>query len=386
MMKPIEKTEIAPGVAISKISYGCAPIGGLFSAAAEQTSINAIQAALAQGINYFDSALLYGGGKSLETLGVGLGEYPPADTVLSFKVGRVLVDRPEDVPAGKEPQPISEYEGDGKRWFYYDYSKEGVKKAFEQSLDHLNRGRRAKGWEPLTQQNTNFAVLVHDPGRAEHPATQPAVMRLVLDEAFPELLKMQKAGTIKAYGVGTNEIRTALETLADPNISLVLPAGRFTALCNNAPTAPREITADSGLLPELLAQMRKHPNKPKIIAAAIGNSGLGYGGPNYNYRSASERVIDFRDKVRNAVKNYNESHSTDVRMNDVLVQYPLIYGDDLVATCMPGPRNVSEVEQAATSYHTQIPQELWQSLESQGLISSPQQAINPVTKRGARRQ
>ncbi|MDX2072787.1 MAG: aldo/keto reductase [Alphaproteobacteria bacterium] len=365
------KKNVLPGAGnleISELSFGGAPIAGLFDEVGEQSAIRAVQSAMQAGINFFDSALLYGGGKSLEILGEALGEHPPKDVVVSFKVGRVLVDSPDQVPDGKECKEIEGFAGDKR--YYYDYSKEGVQKAFEQSMECFNRGRAKKGWAPLTAKDLNLLVLVHDPGKAEHGAAQPAVMSAVMRESFPALWEMQQQGIIKGYGIGTNEIGPCLRALDDPHISVLLPAGRFTLLCNGATAAPQQIQEDSRNLPALLNKIKTHSNQPRIIAAAIGNSGLGYGGPNYNYAPASSEVKAFREKVAVSLQDYNGSHGTNYTMPQLLARYALDQGDGLVATVMPGPRSESEVQQAVDAHQATIPDDLWKYLADRGLTSS----------------
>jgi D-threo-aldose 1-dehydrogenase len=289
MTQALPRVPLANGVEVSRVSFGCAALGGLYEAVDKQQALDAVQKALQSGINYFDSALLYGGGRSLEVLGEALGKNLPEDLVISFKVGRVLLDDKTSLPPGKEAQNIGGFpEAEGKQ-FYYDYSAQGVQKAYEQSLEYLNRSRLDKGWPPITLENTQLMILVHDPGVAEHGDRQPEIMQQVLEEAYPELYRMQQQNKIKAYGLGTNEIGPCVESLRDDHIGFFLPAGRCTLLCNNAPAASEEIKKDSRLLPQFLEKLRERreqalPGKsqPALIAAAIGNSSLGYGGDRYN--------------------------------------------------------------------------------------------------------
>ena len=56
-------------VEISRLSLGTAPLAGLFKSVENGESDQLIKTALAQGINYFDTAPLYGHGLSEERLG-----------------------------------------------------------------------------------------------------------------------------------------------------------------------------------------------------------------------------------------------------------------------------------------------------------------------------
>ena len=74
---------------LSRLSLGTAPLAGLFSAVKDQDSDDLIRTALDQGINYFDTAPLYGHGSSEMRLGRILKNVTQP-FVLETKVGRVL--------------------------------------------------------------------------------------------------------------------------------------------------------------------------------------------------------------------------------------------------------------------------------------------------------
>src|SRR5205085_12089740 len=101
-----------------------------------------VAAAWGAGIRCFDTAPLYGHGLSERRLGRVLRGYPRDAFVLSSKVGRVLEPDPDfdpgifRVPRGLAPR--------------FDYSRDGVLRSIEQSLDRLGLDRLD-------------VVLVHDP-------------------------------------------------------------------------------------------------------------------------------------------------------------------------------------------------------------------------------
>src|SRR5262245_36567154 len=77
-------------LAVSALGFGAAPLGGLYSAVAVADAGAAVEAALAAGVTYFDTAPLYGHGLSERRLGDALREVCRDDFVLSTKVGRLL--------------------------------------------------------------------------------------------------------------------------------------------------------------------------------------------------------------------------------------------------------------------------------------------------------
>ena len=86
-----------PGVTVTELGFGGAPVGNLYTAVSDDGAVAAIDAAWECGIRYFDTAPHYGLGLSEQRLGKALARQPRSQTVLSTKVGRLLV------PAGLGP-------------------------------------------------------------------------------------------------------------------------------------------------------------------------------------------------------------------------------------------------------------------------------------------
>lgn len=372
--RPIHNDDPTRELDVSELSMGMAPLGGLFTDVDQTQAHQTIHAALGRGVNYIDAALFYGGGKALQFLGVGIGEHPAKDLRISFKVGRVLVNDTEATElaaTGTKIQDIDGYVCGDYSKYYYDYSAKGVKRAFDQSMEQLNVERTKLGWKKLTPEDLNIIVLVHDPEVASRvPGTNPDnILNQLLKEAYPTLKRLQDDKQIIGYGLGTNEFDICLKSLTDPFISFFLPAGRFTLLCNGADQAPYQIWCDSNQAELFLNKLRQHPNQPKIIAAAIGNSGLGYGADIYNYAPASKEVIVFRNKIFVALNEYNTKHKTNISIHQLLVQYPLVFGGKDVVTVMPGPRSAEEFNQCYSAYQNEVPMGLWKFLQFEGLIN-----------------
>jgi len=76
---------------LSQMGFGAAPLGNLFTPLSEKEAFETIQAALAAGIRYFDTAPFYGHGLSEHRLSTALRAVPRDDFTLSTKVGRLLV-------------------------------------------------------------------------------------------------------------------------------------------------------------------------------------------------------------------------------------------------------------------------------------------------------
>ncbi len=64
---------------VSALSFGCGAVGGLLVKGERAAMVQAVARAIELGINYFDTAALYGDGKSEENLGLALAELGAAD-------------------------------------------------------------------------------------------------------------------------------------------------------------------------------------------------------------------------------------------------------------------------------------------------------------------
>jgi aryl-alcohol dehydrogenase-like predicted oxidoreductase len=80
------------GLRVSLLGFGCGGVGGLMIAGDYPTMIRAVERAVAAGINYFDTAQVYGNGRSEENLGRVLHELKP-DVVVGTKVQLTEIDK-----------------------------------------------------------------------------------------------------------------------------------------------------------------------------------------------------------------------------------------------------------------------------------------------------
>ncbi|MDO4550313.1 MAG: aldo/keto reductase [Planctomycetia bacterium] len=129
-------------IKISVIGMGCWAIGGwMWGGTEEKDSISAIHAALDVGINFFDTAPMYGYGRSEEILGRALVGRPRDQVVLATKCG--LICSQEDWPEGKGEFHFYATEngaGNGARSDFrvYKYLRpESIREELESSLRRL---------------------------------------------------------------------------------------------------------------------------------------------------------------------------------------------------------------------------------------------------------
>src|SRR5687768_12409726 len=93
---PIDSTERVPlghtGLVVTRLSFGGASIGGLFSDVTDEDAIGMVRHAWDIGVRSFDTAPLYGYAASERRMGAALRARPRDAFVLSTKVGRLVRD------------------------------------------------------------------------------------------------------------------------------------------------------------------------------------------------------------------------------------------------------------------------------------------------------
>jgi aryl-alcohol dehydrogenase-like predicted oxidoreductase len=165
------------GLRLSVLGFGCGAVGGLMVRGDVADQRRAVARALDAGVNYFDTAVLYGDGESEKNLGRVLRELKPADAVVGTKVR---------VPPGA---PIAD----------------AITASLEGSLARLGLERVDifHLHNPVTETGGDSALGV----------------RQVLDEAVPALERLREQGKIRFFG---------LTALGDtPALHRVIDAGAF---------------------------------------------------------------------------------------------------------------------------------------------------------------
>ena len=315
-------------VALTKLGFGAAPIGNLYTAVGDRDAIAAVHHAWAQGIRYFDTAPYYGYGLSEQRLGAALSDVPRDSYTLSTKVGRT-VSRDTGPTEGTDGFATS-----GRAMF--DYSRDGIRRAVDASLQRL----RVQYIDIL---------LLHDIGELTHGARHAEVMRQVFDESLPTLAELKRDGVCGAVGLGVNEQAVCLEVLAETSLDCIMLAGRYTLLEQ----------ANSALLLEEATR-----RAVSIIVAGPYNSGLlsAAEGPGltYNYAPANPEVLD------TALQLYHASWDANIDIGAAALQFPLAH--PAVVSVVAGMRSRDEVVSAIRRFNTEIPGTFWQTLKEQGLL------------------
>lgn len=287
------------------------------TAASEATTI--IQRSLELGLNYLDTAPMYGVGESERRYGQALRGRPRQSYVLSTKVGRVLH------PA--EP-------GSAHMAWSFDFSRQGILQSFTSSLERL-------GFDYVD------LLYVHDPDHHYEAARA---------HAFPTLLELRAQGRVQAIGAGMNQWQMELQFAREGHCDCFLLAGRYTLL-------------DQTALAEFLPYCAEHGIS--VMAGGPYNSGILAVGPRagatFNYRAAEPEMVAKAERLYAVCTRHH------VPLKAAALQFILAH--PAIASVIPGARSVAEVEDNVRMVEWPIPIALWDELKHERLL--PEAAPTP---------
>ena len=304
---------------LSRLSLGTAPLAGLFTPVKDDESDALIKTALSEGINYFDTAPLYGHGSAETRLG-RIIKSVTEPFILETKVGRVLkkVEKADPVPWFPDADPHIQPE--------FDYSRDGILKSFEDSLERL-------GVSHID------IVLMHD---CENHINE------AINNAFPVLHTLKSQGVIKAIGVGLNFPDVALRIMEEVDLDIALIAGRYTLL-------------DQSAQHELLSYAMER--NVDITIGGVFNSGVlanPVKGATFEYLPASDEIIEKAQKIGAFLKERG------IPLTAAALQFPLRH--PAVTSVLTGSRSSRELLANIADFDREIPVEIWQELEDAKLI------------------
>jgi len=329
LSKNLEKNTIGnTDLKITNIGMGGAPLGHLD----EITAIKTLEKAYESGINYFDTAPLYGAGNSEKLYGKFLPSLDRDSFVISSKVGRLIlpeyeakkhVSNQDLTPALETNLKASSY----KNNVVFNFTKDGVLRSIEESLKRLNI-------------DSIDIIFIHDPDD---------YYEVAIDETLPTLINLKKQGVIKAIGAGMNEWEMPLKFAESGGFDCFLLAGRYTLL-------------DYSALDKLLPTCAE--NDISIIIGGPYNSGIlasDLSKPTtYFYEPSPIEVIEKAKKIKKICDKYN------VPLKAAALQFGLNHSS--VASTIPGPRSPEEIEENLKMLSYKIDSELWIELKNNNLI------------------
>jgi D-threo-aldose 1-dehydrogenase len=320
-MDPVSRARLGgTDLQVTRLGLGLAPIGGLYSAVPDEQARATIDRAWQHGVRLFDTAPLYGYGRSERLAGAALAGRPRAEFVLSTKVGRVL--RPGDGDAGQDiwADPPA---GVTPEW---DFSYEGVLRSVADSRQRLGLDR--------------LDVLhLHDPENFYSDA---------VGGGYRALDELRGSGAVGAVSVGTNRVDLLGRFAAAGRFDCFLIAGRYTLLDQSAAAEALPMCADRGI---------------GVLAAGVFNSGLladPRPGARFDYAPADRDRLDRAVALRQVCDRYG------VPLPAAAIQFTLAH--PAVTAVVVGVRTPSEVDDAVAGVRQEIPAGLWAELRAERLL------------------
>ena len=315
-------------VQLPRIGMGCSALGNLYRAMSDAEAHEAVAAALAAGVMYFDTAPLYGFGLSEQRLGTALAPKVSApEALVSSKVGRVLL--PASATGMRDGfvdalpfEPV------------FDYSFAGVMTSHASSLQRLSRSR------------LNI-LLAHDLGAQTHGDHSAQMTAAFLEGGYLAMRQLRANGQIDAIGIGINETAICEELLDAVELDVILLAGRYTLLEQGALS-----------LLDRCARMGV-----QVIIGGPFNSGLLVEAEDlhYNYEKAPADIVAKVRALRAVCQEFG------VPLPAAALQFPAAH--PAVSCVLPGLANGQQVKQTLGWLDVDIPAQLWESLREAGLLS-----------------
>lgn len=289
---------------VTTLGLGSAPL----HRASDADAVATVERALAEGINFIDTAPLYGAGRSESLLGTALRGVPRDRYVLATKIGRTLPTVDGALP--------------------FDYSRDAILRTIEGSLQRLGTDR--------------IDILhIHDPDDHQEAA---------LESAFPTLAELRSQGVIGAVGSGMNQWQMLAHFARNADFDCFLLAGRYTLL---------EQTALDDFLP-LCAE-----KQISIFTGGVYNSGILALGPDhpaatYNYAPPPPAIAERARRIAAVCARH------DVPLQVAAANFPL--GHPAITAVLIGGESPAQFAETAAALRTPIPAALWADLRAVGLL------------------
>lgn len=284
------------GWKVSPISFGCWAIGGSWGTVDDSESLNALRRAVDLGVNFFDTADVYGDGQS-ERLLAQLKQERKEEIIIATKAGRRL----------------SPHETAG-------YTPENIEAFIDRSLQNL-------------QTDSLDLLQLHCP---------PTDVYYV-PELFGALDDLVTKGKIKYYGVSVERIEEAIKALEYPNVQTVQiifnifrqrPAARFFGQAREQKVGIlARVPLSSGMLSGKLTR--------ESTFAADDHRNFNRHGESFD-RGETFSGVDFETSLR-AVDELRALVPPGVTLAQFALRWILMF--EAVTCAIPGAKRPSQVEE-----------------------------------------
>jgi D-threo-aldose 1-dehydrogenase len=320
------------GLTPTALGLGGAPLGELFERLPEPQADDVVQAALDEGITFFDTAPFYGHGLSEHRIGRSLRQVDRNRVIVSTKVGRVY-RRPVDIATFS----TGIWAGGLHFELRFDYSDAGILRSYEDSLLRLGLNRVD-------------SLVIHDLDGSYHPGADLQRHRTDLESSgWAALEALRGGGEIAAIGAGIMDCAMMRYFLDRFDLDFFLVAMPYTLLDHSPP------------LEEFIECQKR------AIGIVIGSpyaSGILATGPvpgaTYNYAAAPPPILDKTRRILVVCEEFG------VSLQAAALQFPLAH--PAVTAVIPGATSRAIVAANVANLGVHIPAELWEALKARGLI------------------
>lgn len=303
-----------PDQPLDNFVQGTSQLGGLYTAVDDETAYGALETAWSLGVRRFDTAPHYGAGLSERRVGAFLSQFPRDSYTLSTKVGRLLVPAEGDL---HDPYFV----GGDANIRVFDFSREGILRSFEDSLERLGLDRID-------------TLYLHDPD--DH-------LDQAIGEGYPALATLRDEGLISKIGAGMSNVPALERILLETTVDEIMLAGRYTLM---------DRSAEDSLLPICLEK------KVNVVAVGVYGSGLladPRPGAYYDYRAATDDEIDTAVDFRDAFAQHG------IPLQAAAIQFPLQH--PAIGSVGIGARNATQSKGNVDFLTWSIPDLVWRELK-----------------------
>ena len=319
-MDPLELAQIGTtDVTVTRLGFGGAPLGAAFGPEGRSRAIETVCRGYELGLRFFDTAPLYGKGKSERFYGSALSAFDRGSYTLSSKVGRVInhnFSGPLDLFAKDPPFDM-----------VFDFSYNGIRRSIDETLARMGLDRLD-------------IVLIHDPDDHWEQA---------IGEAYPTLDYLRSQGVIGAIGAGMNEWEMPARFAREGDFDCFLLAGRYTLLDHSGLDVLLPLCEE-----KQISIILGGPYNSGILASDLGPF------TTYFYQQTPPEVLETAKMIKAVCDRHN------VPLKAAALQFGLAH--PAVAATIPGPRNMEEVEENMAMVRYEIPADLWSELKAERLI------------------
>ena len=301
---------------VSEISFGAWAIGGTWGSVNDEESLKALNGAVDLGINFFDTADVYGDGRS-ERLLAQLRKERSEEIFIATKAGRKL----------------NPHTADG-------YNKENLTSFIETSLQNLN---------------TDSLDLL----QLHCPPTEVYYM----PEVFGYLDELAAEGKIKHYGVSVEKVEEALKAVEFPNVQSV------QIIFNMFRQRPAELFFDRAKKKDV-GILTRVPLASGMLTGKLSKNSSFEKDDHRNFNRKGEMFdkgetfsgVDY-DLSLEAVEKLKAICPSDISMVQFALKWILMH--EAVTCAIPGARNVNQVKQNSSASDIQeIPADIMDEVKN----------------------